>query len=98
MTASDTHIPVIGFPVPSSTNGQFDSDASMRDMPPHIPNGVSAYEDVLIQQAKAIYDFDIKSSQEIYLDPSLQISEVAQEIINTLKLKVVHTLQNTPQI
>lgn len=98
MTASDTQIPVIGFPVPSSTNGQYESDASMRDMPPHIPNGVSAYEDVIVQQAKAIYDFDAQSSQEIYLDPCLQISEVAQEIIDTLKLRVVHTLQNTPQI
>ena len=93
MTASETHIPVIGYPVPSSTNGQYESDASMRDMPPHKPNGVSAYESVIVDQAKAIYDFSTEKSQEVYLDPSLEISVPAQEIIDLIGIKVVNTLE-----
>lgn len=98
MTASDTHIPVIGYPVPSSTNGQSDSDPSMRDMPPHKPNGVSAYESVIVQQAKAIYDFTHESSQEIYIDPTLSLSQDAQKIIELTGVQIVHSLTNWSQI
>jgi len=98
MTASDTHIPVIWYPVPSRTNGQFESDASMRDMPPHKPNGVSAYESVIVQQAKAIYDFSIESSQGIYLDPNLHISEATQEVIDLIGIKITDTLDDNPCI
>jgi hypothetical protein len=81
MTASETEIPVIAFPVPSSTNGQYESDASMRDMPPGIPNGTSAYESVIVDQAKTIYERTCNSSEQIYISPELEISPEIRKLI-----------------
>ncbi len=93
MTASETEIPVLAFPVPSSTNGQWESDPSMRHMPPGIPNGVSAFEAVLVDQAKAIYDRTSESWQKIYIPESTSISPEIQDLITRIWLEVIHTLE-----
>lgn len=56
MTASETEVPVLAYPVPSSALGQSESDASMRHMPPGIPNGVSANQGVIATMARKIYN------------------------------------------
>ncbi len=93
MTASETEVPVIGYPVPSRTNGQWDSDASMRHMPPGIPNGVSAFESVLVDQAKAIYNRKEDSSVKIYIPESTLITSDLQDLIARIWLAVTHTLE-----
>ena len=92
MTASETNIPVLAFPVPSSTNGQFESDASMRDMPPGIPNGTSSFEAVVVDQAKKIYERSSTSSEKIYLAPWIEVSSEMRKLIDRLQIQITNIL------
>lgn len=93
MTASETEVPVLAFPVPSSTNGQWESDASMRHMPPGIPNWVSAFEAILVNQAKAIYDRTKWSSEKIYIPEYALNNPDIQNLIARIWLEITHLLE-----
>lgn len=72
MTASETNIPVIAIPVASTAMWTIDSTYSMINMPPGIPNGFSANQEMAATYGKRIMKLTKENTEKIYIPADLQ--------------------------